>query len=93
MRELVVDAWRLCVPAMLHELPEQPAPTAAAWSAIEGREWDVLSDLLDPDLHWTDKDRTLRGRGAVLAHLRDHPTPRPPREVEVRDGRVLRWLR
>ena len=29
MRELVVDAWRMCTPKMLHELPEQPAPTAA----------------------------------------------------------------
>jgi hypothetical protein len=24
MRELVVDAWRMCVPKMLHEVPEQP---------------------------------------------------------------------
>ena len=24
MRELVVDAWRMCVPKMLHEVPEEP---------------------------------------------------------------------
>src|SRR3954447_7454867 len=24
MRELVIDAWRMCVPKMLHEVPEQP---------------------------------------------------------------------
>jgi hypothetical protein len=29
----------------------------------------------------------------VLAHLQAHPTPRPPREVEVRDGQVYRWTR
>ena len=28
MRELVTDAWRMCVPKMLHELPELPAPAA-----------------------------------------------------------------
>src|SRR4051812_14110092 len=31
MRELVVDAWRMCTPKMLHELPDLPAPTARAW--------------------------------------------------------------
>ena len=29
MRELVVDAWRMCTPQMLHDLPDQPAPTYA----------------------------------------------------------------
>ena len=24
MRELVVDAWRMCVPKMLHDVPDQP---------------------------------------------------------------------
>src|SRR4051812_5677968 len=28
MRELVTDAWRMCVPRMLHDLPEQPEPVA-----------------------------------------------------------------
>jgi hypothetical protein len=27
----------------------------------------------------------------VLAHLRDVPTPKPPAEVEIRDGQVYRW--
>ena len=35
MRELVVDAWRMCTPAMLHDLPEMPEPTAAAWAAMD----------------------------------------------------------
>ena len=29
MRELVTDAWRMCTPRMLHDLPELPPPAAA----------------------------------------------------------------
>jgi hypothetical protein len=93
MRELVVDAWRMCVPRMLHDLPELPAPTAEAWSAIEGQDWPAVRPLLHPDLHWTDGDLVLHGRSQVLAHLAAHPTPRPPTEVEVRAGQVYRWRR
>ena len=93
MRELVTDAWRMCVPAMLHDLPELPAPTAAAWAAMDAGDWAALRPLLHPYLHWTDGSVVLRGRTAVLAHLRDHPTPRPPRDVEVRGGQVYRWTR
>ena len=32
MRELVVDAWRMCVPKMLHEVPEQ----AGFWDRSTG---------------------------------------------------------
>ena len=35
----------------------------------------------------------LRGRVQVLSPLREHPRPRPPREIEVRDGQVYRWVR
>jgi hypothetical protein len=93
MRELVTDAWRMCVPAMLHELPELPAPTAAAWAAMDAGEWAALRPLLHPYLRWVDGEVSLRGRNTVLAHLRHHPTPRPPREIEVRDGQVYRWVR
>ena len=93
MRELVTDAWRMCVPQMLHELPELPAPAAAAWAAMDAGEWGELGPLLHPYLHWTDRDVRLRGRTSVLEHLRAHPTPRPPEEVEVRDGQVYRWVR
>jgi hypothetical protein len=93
MRELVTDAWRMCVPRMLHELPEQPPPTAAAWAAMDAGEWGELRPLLHPDVAWSDGDVSLRGRAAVLEHLASHPTPRPPREVEVREGHVYRWVR
>ena len=93
MRELVTDAWRMCVPAMLHDLPELPAPTAAAWAAMDAGDWVALRPLLHPYLRWVDGEVGLRGRTTVLAHLRGRPTPRPPREVEVRDGQVHRWVR
>jgi hypothetical protein len=93
MRELVTDAWRMCVPAFLHDVPELPAPTARAWDLVERHEWGEVRVLLHPHLHWRDGDLALRGRTRVLDHLREHPTPRPPRHVEVRDGQVYRWER
>jgi hypothetical protein len=93
MRELVVDAWRMCTPKMLHDLPDLPAPTARAWDLIERQRWRDVRPLLHPHLHLDDGAVTLRGRDRVLEHLRGHPTPRPPREVEVRGGQVYRWRR
>lgn len=93
MRELVTDAWRMCTPAMLHDLPELAPPAAAAWDAMDSSEWGALGPLLHPDLHFVDGGVTLHGRTEVVEHLRAHPTPRPPREVEVRDGQVYRWTR
>jgi hypothetical protein len=93
MRELVVDAWRMCVPKMLHELPELPEPTARVWDLVDQQEWGELRLLLHPYLHFHDGVTRLRGRINVMAHLADHPTPRPPTEVEIRDGQVYRWNR
>jgi hypothetical protein len=93
MRELVVDAWRMCVPRMLHELPEMPAPTAAAWHLAEQRAWPELRALLDPQVVWADGQLRLRGRNRVLTHLADSPAPRPPDAVEVRRGLIRRWVR
>ena len=93
MRELVTDAWRMCVPKMLHELPDLPAPTAALWSAIEIQRWEEVRSLLHPRVTWRDGDLALVGRASVVDHMRGHPTPRPPTDVEVRDGQVRRWAR
>src|SRR3954468_756652 len=93
MRELVTDAWRMCTPKMLHDLPELPAPAAAAWSAMDAGEWGELRPLLHPYVRWRDGEVALRGRSNVLRHLQQVPTPRPPAEVEVRDGQVYRWSR
>ena len=93
MRELVVDAWRMCTPRMLHDLPEMEQPAAAAWSAMDAGEWDRVHALLHPSVRFTDGGLTLRGRNQLLAHLRSHPTPRPPAAVDVRDGQISRWIR
>ena len=93
MRELVVDAWRMCTPQMLHDLPDQPSPTAQAWDLVDQQQWRDVRPLLHPYLRFDDGDVSLRGRNQVLDHLRGHPTPRPPAEVEVRDGQVYRWRR
>ncbi|GAA2154838.1 hypothetical protein GCM10009844_41180 [Nocardioides koreensis] len=93
LRELVTDAWRMCVPAMLHELPEMPEPTAAAWAAMDAGSWGEVRPLLHPHVQWSDGALHLRGRNQVLEHLRSHPTPRPPRQVEVRHGQLYRWVR
>ena len=52
MRELVTDAWRMCVPKMLQDVPELPAPAVAAWAAMDAGEWGELRPLLHPYLHW-----------------------------------------
>lgn len=93
MRELVVDAWRMCTPKMLHDLPDLPAPTMEAWALVERRDWPAVRPLLHPSLRFDDRDVSLRGRNRVLDHLRELPTPRPPTEVEVRDGQLYRWRR
>jgi hypothetical protein len=93
MRELVTDAWRMCTPQMLHDLPDLPAPTALAWDLVEKQEWHDVRPLLHPHLHFADGDVSLRGRNQVLDHLRDHPTPKPPTDVEIRDGQIYRWRR
>jgi hypothetical protein len=93
MRELVLDAWRMCTPKMLHELPELPDPAMAAWDAMDRSDLELVGSLLHPYLHWQDRSVVLRGRLNVLSHLRSVPTPRPPTSVEVRDGQIYRWTR
>jgi len=93
MRELVVDAWRLCTPRMLHDLPDLAAPAARVWDFVERQEWHDVRPLLHPDLCVEDGELVLSGRDAVLDHWRERPTPRPPTEVEVRNARLYRWRR
>jgi hypothetical protein len=93
MRELVVDAWRMCTPRMLHDLPDLPSPSARVWDLIEKQQWHDVRPLLHPYLRFDDGEVSLRGRDRLLDHLRARPTPRPPTYVEVRDGQLRRWRR
>jgi hypothetical protein len=93
MRELVVDAWRMCTPRMLHDLPDLPDPAARVFDLIEKRHWVDVRPLLHPRVRFTEDAVELTGRTRVLEHLAGRPAPRPPREVEVRDGLLYRWRR
>ncbi len=73
MRELVTDAWRMCVPKMLHELPELPAPTAALWAAIEAGEWGEVRLLAA-----SSRDVARRGPRDGRARRRPGPPAQPP---------------
>ena len=52
-----------------------------------------LRPLLHLYVRFEDGATRLRGRTNLLRHPGDHPTPRPPTTVEVRDGQVYRWTR
>jgi len=60
------------------------------WGQV--RPW-LHASLHFPYLHCRDGSNQPRGRSRVLRHLAEHPTPEPPTEVEVRDGRLYRWVR
>ena len=93
MRELVVDAWRMCVPGMLHELPELPPPAGRVWDHVDRQDWGEVRPLLHPHVQFQDGATRVRGRSQLLRHLAERATPRPPTEVEVRDGQLYRWVR
>jgi len=93
MTELVTDAWRMCVPAMLHDLPDLPAPAAALWSALDSQDWATARPLIHPHIQVTSGRESLTGRTALLERVRDRRPLKPPTRVEVRDGRISRWMR
>ena len=37
MRELITDAWRMCVPKMLHDLPDLPPPRPGSGTCSSSR--------------------------------------------------------
>ena len=92
MRELVTDAWRMCTPRMLHDLPDLPVPAMAAYGFLDAGEYGELRPLLHPYVHVTDGSVSLRGRTNVLDWVREHRV-KPPTSVEIRDGQIYRWVR
>jgi hypothetical protein len=63
------------------------------WNLVDQQDWAQVRPLLHPYLHFRDGSTKLRGRAQVLGHLAERPTPKPPGEVEVRDGQLYRWTR
>lgn len=69
----------------------QPAERVLA--KIRKREWDELKPLLHPYLHWTSPDgRVIRGRTNVVAYLASQPITGLPRDYELRDAQIYRWV-
>src|SRR3954449_10852956 len=62
MRELVTDAWRMCTPKMLHDLPELPEPAMRVWDLVEREDWHDVRTLLHPYVRFDDGRVALRGR-------------------------------
>jgi hypothetical protein len=60
-------------------------------AAVAAGDRAALRRLLHPYLHWTEGDRTIRGRDRVLGHLAEHPVSASPAACELRDGQVYRW--
>ena len=82
MRELVTDAWRMCMPQMLHELPELPAPTAAAWAAMDAGSGASCGRCCIP----TCTGPTATSRCAAGATCSQHLAGPPDTEAAARGG-------
>jgi hypothetical protein len=64
-----------------------------AVAAIRRQDWDALKPLLHPYLYWTRPDgHVIRGRKNVLAYLASTLTSGPPRDHEIRDAQIYRWV-
>ena len=63
-------------------------------NATRRHDWNAARLALHPYLHWTHPDGTvIRGRKNVLAMLTQAAeAPAPPKQAELRDGQIYRWV-
>lgn len=65
------------------DLPQKRSLVERFWSAWETLAWDAMADLLDAEVQWDGMPGhsrgSLRGRDAVLDHLRDQQEDKPRR--------------
>lgn len=62
-------------------------------TTIERRDWERLTRLLHPSVHWTTAiEEHLHGPDAVVKLLQHDPPPAPPAYHEVQDGLIVRWV-
>lgn len=74
-------------------MAEQVPAVGAVLTAIEHRDWARLTQLLDPEVHWTTAvEEHLHGPAAVIARLERDPPPAPPAYHALREGRIVRWI-
>jgi hypothetical protein len=72
---------------------EQVPAVSNVLSAIERRDWERLTALLDPEVHWTTAaEEDMHGRERVVAMLESDPPPAPPAYHELRAGLLSRWI-
>ena len=93
MRELVVDAWRMCVRRCCTSCPSSRSRRLGCGTWSTSRNGGSCVCCCTPTSTSTTARPSSRGRINVMTHLADHPTPRPPTEVEIRDGQLYRWIR
>jgi hypothetical protein len=80
MRELVTEAWRMCTPRMLHDLPEMEPPTAAAWNAVDSASGTSSAACCTPTCTSpTGRSRSGGGRRCSRTCGPTRPRSRPPR--------------
>lgn len=78
---------------MAEHMAEQVPVVSDVLATIEARDWDRLTRLLHPEVHWTTAaEEELHGHDAVIRCLSGDPPPAPPSYHEVRDGLVCRWI-
>jgi hypothetical protein len=74
-------------------MAEQVPVVCDVLTTIEDRNWDQLTRLLHPEIHWTTAaEDELYGLDAVIECLTNDPPPAPPSYHEMRNGRVWRWI-
>jgi hypothetical protein len=73
--------------------PNSTRHVDAVCGAVAGNDWLALRRVLHPYLHFTDdRGRTTRGRLKVIALMREIEVLSPPDDIELREGRVYRWI-
>lgn len=74
-------------------MAEQTPVVCDVLATIETRNWDRLTRLLHPEIHWTTAaEDELHGTKAVIERLSNDPPPAPPSYHEMRNGQVWRWI-
>ena len=69
------------------------ATVKKALAMIRAGNRKALKAVLHPYLRWTSSDgRSIHGRTNVLAYLATASITQPPRDVELRDEQIYRWL-
>ena len=92
MRELVTDAWRMCTPRMLHDLPELPAPAMRVWDLVERQDWHAVRPLLHPDVRFDDGDGVAPRAAPGAGPPAGPPDPATAdRGRASADGQIDRW--